>query len=382
MLAQISWLCGNASHHLRQVALRFGEWWLQEFLSLWPARVAQWLTDPGNATLLLLQDDAFAELSLKTGIGTELDHTHVPHSEYGANLIDELLQRYQLRRGDVTIGIGLPSHQFFQRKLLLPLQAGNSVSEIVVHDLAQKTPFDLTDIHHDYIVVPEAGKLSVTQHVIRRDSVGAAASSFGLESSDIDFVEAVSPGDGSASPARIALHPEATYRTFWIRRAATALAISALLLALIAGGLKYWRQETALDLIDAEMVTARQQAQQVRAAFAKLEQRQKSIIYVFTKKRNEPTLLDIWGEVTRLLPADAWLTELRVTAPSTEQERQISMSGFSGAAAKLVAVLDRSPVFQDAALTTAIALDQTEQRERFALQAKIRNHELRDSDHD
>jgi hypothetical protein len=64
-------------------------------------------------------------------------------------------------------------------------------------------------------------------------------------------------------------------------------------LALIAGGLKYWRQEAALDLIDTELVTARQQAQQVRTAFAKLEQRQRSIIYVFAKKQNEPTLLDI-----------------------------------------------------------------------------------------
>jgi general secretion pathway protein L len=84
--------------------------------------------------------------------------------------------------------------------------------------------------------------------------------------------------------------------------------------------------------------------------------------------------------VTRLLPTDAWLTELRVTALSKGQEREISLSGYSAAAAKLVAVLDRSPVFQDATLTTAIALDPTEQRERFALQAKVRRHELRSPD--
>jgi len=379
MSAWLPWL-SSASNHLRQAALRFGKWWLQEFLSLWPEWMAQWLTGPGTPTLLLLQDDTFVELSLKAETGAELDHARVPRPEYGANLIDELLQRHQLRLNDVTIGIGLPSHEFFQRKLLLPLQAGNSISEIVAQDLVQRTPFNLADIHHDYIVVPDAGKLSVTQHVIRRDSVSAAASSFGLEVSDIDFVEAVPRGDGTTTPLRIALHPGAAHRTSWPRRAATALATSTLLLALIAGGLKYWRQEAALDLIDTELATARQQAQQVRTAFAKLEQRQRSIIYVFAKKQNEPTLLDIWDEVTRLLPTDAWLTELRVTAPSKGQEREISLSGFSAAAAKLVGVLDHSPLFEDAALTTAIALDPTEQRERFALQAKVRTHELRSPD--
>ncbi len=380
MLAQISQLWSSASDHLRQAALRFGKWWLQEFLSLWPERVAQWLMGSGNPKLLLLQDDAFVELSLKTKDGTDFDHARVPRHEYGPNLIDELLQRHQLRRNDVTIGIGFPSDQLFQRKLLLPLQAGKSIREIVAHDLAQRTPFNLADIHHDYIVVPDAGKLSVTQHVIRRDTVSGAVSSYGIEISDIDFIEALPRGDGTTSPALIALHPEAAHRTHWARRAATALATSALVLALIAGGLRYWRQEAALDLIDTEMVTARQQAQQVRTAFAKLEQRQRSVIYVFAKKQNEPTVLDIWDEVTRLLPTDAWLTELRITAPSTGQERQISLSGFSAAAAKLVAVLDHSPVFQDAALTTAIALDPTEQRERFALQAKIRSQELRGAD--
>lgn len=380
MLAQISRLWRSASDHLRQATLLFAKWWLQEFLSLWPEGVAQWLMGSGNPTLLLLQGDAFVGVSLKTETGTELDHASVPNSEYRAGLIDELLQRHRLRCNDVTIGIGLPPHQFFQRKLLLPLQAGKSIREIVTHDLAQRTPFNLADIHHDYIVVPDTGKLSVTQHVIRRDDVSAAASSFGVEISDIDFVEAAPEGGRTISPAIIALHPEATRRTSWPRRAAMALATSAVLLALIAGGLKYWRQQVALDLIDTEMATARQQAQQVRAAFAKLEQRQKSIIYVFAKKQNEPTLLDVWAEVTRLLPTDAWLTELRVTGPSTGQERQVSLSGFSAAAAKLVGVLDHSPVFQDAALTTAIAFDQTEQRERFALQAKIRSRELRGAD--
>jgi general secretion pathway protein L len=47
------------------------------------------------------------------------------------------------------------------------------------------------------------------------------------------------------------------------------------------------------------------------------------------------------------------------------------MTGLSTAAAELVALVDKSPLFADAALTAPIALDSTQQRERFTLQAKL-----------
>jgi general secretion pathway protein L len=116
----------------------------------------------------------------------------------------------------------------------------------------------------------------------------------------------------------------------------------------------------------------RQQAQEVRDAFTKLEHRQNSFSRLFARKRHAPALLDIWDEVTRLVPSDSWLTELHVTDASPSPDFRLAVSGFSTAAAKLVATFDRSPLFREAALTTAIALDPTEQRERFALQAMVR----------
>jgi general secretion pathway protein L len=320
MLAQVSWLWGNASHYLRQSAARFGKWWLQEFLSLFPERIAQWLIGPGSTILLLSRDEAFVGMRMKTASGTEFDHARVPRLDYTSKAIEEFLQRHQLRLADVTVGIRLPSHQFFQRQLLLPAQAVNSIDDIIANDLAQKTPFSLADIHHGYAVVPGAGKLMIAQYVTRRDSVSSAAAAFGLNVTEIDFVESVPQGDCMTVRSFIALHPETTHRASWPRRAAAALATSALGLALIAGGLKYWRQEVALDQLEPQIATARQQAQQVRTAFAKLEKQQRSIIDVYARKQNGPALLDIWDEVTRLLPTDTWLTDLHVTETSPGQD--------------------------------------------------------------
>jgi general secretion pathway protein L len=372
MLAQVSWLWSNASDRLRQAAARFGTWWLQGFLSLFPAGIAQWLVGPGSTILLLLQDDAFLDMRLTAASGAEFDHVRVPRLDYTSKAIDAILQRHQLRLTDVTIGIGLPAHHFFKRKLVLPFQAANSIGDIVARDLAQKTPFSLADIHHDHTVVAEAGKLMITQHVTRRDSVSSAASAFGLDVAEIDFVEAAPRDDGTVDRSFIALHPKTAQRASWVRRMTMALATSTLVLALIAGGLKYWRQEVALEQLKQQIAIARQQAQQVRGAFAKLEQRQHGILDVYAKKQNGPALLDIWDEVTRLLPTDTWLTDLHVTETLSGHGYLLSLSGYSAAAAKLVAILDRSPLFEEAVLTTAIAVDQNEQRERFALQTKVR----------
>jgi hypothetical protein len=67
------------------------------------------------------------------------------------------------------------------------------------------------------------------------------------------------------------------------------------------------------------------------------------------------------------------LTELHVTDASPSQDYRLAVSGLSTAAAKLVVTFDRSPLFREVALTTAVALDSTEQRERFALQATVRS---------
>jgi general secretion pathway protein L len=372
MWARLSLLRSNASLQVSQLIARVGHWWLREFLALFPERVAQWLTGSGGITLLLAQDEAFVELSLRASSSAQLDRTRITRDEYTADSIDEYLRNNKLTRSDVTIAVLLPPEQFFARKLVLPRQAANAIDVIVARDLAEKTPFRLADIYYDYAVVQEADKLTVTQQLAKRDSVEAAAVAFAIEVSDIGFLDAATQPEDAAREPAITLHRDRGERTSWARRAALALAGSAVLLALTAGGINYWRQQSALDALGPQIAKTRQQAQEVRDAFTKLEHRQNSFSHLLARKRHAPALLDIWDEVTRLLPSDSWLTELHVTDASQSQNYRLAVSGFSTAAAKLVVTFDRSPLFREAALTTAIALDPTEQRERFALQAMVR----------
>jgi general secretion pathway protein L len=368
---RISSLRNSVLAQLRLGSARLGQWWLREFLALFPKRIAQWLKGPGTTRLLLLQNDAFIEMSLRADTDETLDSARITSSESGLASIDEFLQRNRLARQDITIGIALPPDQFFERKLVLPLQAANSLDEIVPRDLTQKTPFRLADIHHDFAFVEDAGKLIVTQRLTKRDSVKAAAMVLGLDPAEVGFLSVHEHSGCTTFKAAITMHRGRKDQISWPHRAGLGLVTGIVLLALIAGGLKYWSQEAVLDALGPQIKIASQQAREVRDALAKLEHRHTSVSHILAEKRQGPAVLDIWEETTRLLPADSWLTELSITNALPSEGYHISMSGFSAAAAKLVLTFDQSPWFHEAALTTAVALDPIEQRERFALQAKM-----------
>ncbi|WP_315787738.1 MULTISPECIES: PilN domain-containing protein, partial [unclassified Bradyrhizobium] len=75
---------------------------------------------------------------------------------------------------------------------------------------------------------------------------------------------------------------------------------------------------------------------------------------------------------SRILPKHSWLTELRLVEGANPRSATVTMTGFSAAAPSLINTLGKSRLFVDAALTSPVAMDPIENRERFSLQARIR----------
>ncbi|HEV2956476.1 MAG TPA: PilN domain-containing protein [Xanthobacteraceae bacterium] len=352
---------------------RLADLWLHEFLGLFPTRVAQWLVGRGGASLVLAPEADAIVLRLVSEDGTESAAHRLARSDYAPAAIESFLQEHKLKRAGAKLGVRLSRSQVFCRSLTLPREAMRSLDRIVEQDLIAKTPFRRDEIYRGYAVARAGNdKLAVRQWVARRDAVEAAVVELSLALDEVAFVDREADADGAAAP-RILLRAERADHGRWVGRAAAVLAASAVALGLLAGGLTYWRQAAVLDELDAQVTAARTKAQQVRAAVDKLEKKQASLLRLRARKAEEPGLLEAWEEATRVLPSHSWLTELRLS--ETSDKRQISMTGFSAAAASLVGMIDQSPYFTDTALTAPISLDQTEQRERFSLQMKLKRPE-------
>jgi general secretion pathway protein L len=350
---------------------RLGQWWLTEFLALFPERFSEWLTDRGYKKLTLVTEQDSFVLQLSSDRHRPLASAHIARSVYSPAAIDDFLKARELVRRQVVIGVRLPRDQIFSRQMILPLEAVGSIDEIVVQDLAAKTPFRLQDIYHDHQFRTVGDKVVVWQWIVRREFVADAVHSGGLDLADLAFVDSEDDSAGGAPAPMLTLRHDRSERRSWLRKTFYALALGALFLGVIAGGHKYWRQQRILNNLSAELAAARAKAQQVRAAMDKLDQQQATIVRVRSQKRDVPGLLEVWEEVSRILPLNSWLTELRLSEVGQRQDHLVVVTGLSTAAADLVPLIDKSPIFADAALTAPIALDSIEQRERFTLQAKL-----------
>jgi general secretion pathway protein L len=350
---------------------RLGQWWVTEFLLLFPEQFSEWLTDRGYKKLTLIAEPDSLVLQLSSDRHRPLASARIARSDYSPASIDDFLRAKELDRGQVVIGVRVARDQIFSRQLILPLEAAGSIDQIVVQDLVTKTPFLLPDIHHDHQSRTVSDKVVVWQWIVRREFVANVVQSAGLDLAELAFVDSEGDSAGGAPAPMLTLRQDRSQRRSWIRKTFYALALGASFLAVVTCAHKYWKHQRILDNLSAELTTARARAQQVRAAMDKLDQKQAAIVRVRSQKRDAPGLLEVWEEVSRILPLDSWLTELRLSEIAQRQDQVVLMTGLSTAAAGLVALIDKSSLFADAALTAPTALDSVEQRERFTLQAKL-----------
>jgi general secretion pathway protein L len=351
------------------LARRAARWWLREFLALFPARVADWLMDRGSKRLALSDGEGMVVVELESEHGRSLASMRIPHADFTPDLIDGFLQTHSLHRSDVPLGLRVPLECIFARQLLLPRQVEGTLGTVLRQDLLGKTPFREDQIFQDHVAHRSDDKLYVRQWIVKRQFLSDAANALGLQPDDITFVEA--EAQESNYRPYIRLRQTTSNGDRWIARAFAILIIGACTLAVAAIGLRYHRQQQILDGLALELTATRAKAQRVRIALDRLEGERASVLRVRAQKGG-PGILDIWEEVTRVLPSDSWLTDMRLSGLPGSQEQLLTIAGLSPAAASLVALFDRSALFREVALTAPISLDPSEGKERFVIQAKLR----------
>ncbi|MGJ4973122.1 PilN domain-containing protein [Bradyrhizobium sp. HKCCYLRH1073] len=342
-------------------------WWCREALDLLPQRIAAALAPVGRARLLVDRSESGLRLRLDDPrSGTDVCETAAP--EQVAVAIAAMLKRHDLDRRDVDLGLRLPEESVFRRDLMLPREARDAIDTIVPQDLLRRTPFKAEDIYCDHLTATSPdGRIAVRQWVTRRHHVQQAADQLGLAVAQLAFVVF---GDDRASPAIRLARPITGRKTSTV--AIAALGCLAVLLGTGIAVLTFARQQATLDRLDAEIVVARKDAERVRVLVDQLRERRTTLSRLRLQRSEVPGLIDVWDEASRILPKHSWLTELRLVEGANPRSTSVTMTGFSAAAPSLINMLGGSRLFVDAALTSPVAMDPIENRERFSLQARIR----------
>lgn len=331
----------------------FSRWWLAELRDLVPPGWLQWVDGQAVPLVLVRRDgqDVICRLSDQV-------EDRVPLRGFGPAVLNGWLAERGLGRAQVMIGPVIPRNRFLLRQLSVPKDALSALQTILEQELARRTPFQLSDVWH--AAIPTAGGAGNVQSfchwIVGKDRAEMGLAELGLAVSDVDCLASADDEGGFVPviPLRSMTHEDPP----WARRAIKLLAAAALGAAMLGLVAFEWRQAGVATRLEVQLAEARAGAQGGRAGV-------NNAARLFAMKA-DAGILEIWDELSRILPDTTFLTETRIA------DGKVTVSGFSADAARLVRVIDQSPLFSGATLATAITPDATEQKDRFSINFKVR----------
>jgi general secretion pathway protein L len=332
---------------------RGGQLWLNEARATIPA---PWLVRLGQLAppLLTLKMVDGAVRGLLQGAGVEAEFVWSA-PEVSAEAILEWLKLHQLSRDEVIIWVALDAETFLCRKMLVPVAALGSLQSIIAQEVVRRTPFEPTEIWHTArpsTTTSGSGPeiVEVEHWIIRRDRACAALGAIGLRPEDVDGLVA----SGSMPPLVIPLREPGIEYPAWAARVVRTAAAGAIAISLLAAVTIEWAASSEMSRLGAAIAQVRGEGAGGKPAAQLLA------------LRASPGVVEVWEELSRVLPDHTFLSELRVA------DGTVSISGFSGDAAHLIRLLDNSPLFTGAHLTGAITPDKNEHKDHFSLAFRLR----------
>lgn len=319
-----------------------------------PSRIARWLArDPHELTLWLGDD------------GTLHDRT-----ADGKSIDDEALRRQARRWGGLlSATIRVPIRRCLIRELAIPKAALTRAAEILALDLARTTPFQAKDVLTDWYRANDRGEgdaVRVHHIVLKHFILAGAIERLARLRLPLKAVEVALP-DGQILPVN--LLPEADRRRAPLGRAAAramkGLAAAVVAANVVATGLTWTNLDTANEAAEQQLKAATADVQGLRRKVSEAEAGAAQIRQPRLRKLATTPVVGVWEEVTRVLPATTYLTELRI------EGRSAQLDGFSANASELVTLLAASPMFSNVAFASPVTRDQQRGAERFQIKLHL-----------
>lgn len=337
---------------------QFAHWWMAEFRAAVPARWRPLLNRKVRPTCFVSRSDDVVTCDLDRDGGTV--RRQFPAAAFDSSALLEWLAQLGLRRDQVLFAAVLPEDLFLRRNLNIPGEALASLPQILDQEVVRRTPFRLTEVWHAASPIPNASRDGAGPHchwIIARERATAAIAPMAIAMEEIDFL-AVRTEDGRLASV-VQIRPDAGANAPEAARAIKSLWLT-LLAAVVLGLMIFeWYQAGLAAELDTELLDAKASLQG-----GKSQSSQRMRLYAL---KADGGFLAVWDELSRALPDDTFLTELRMN------QGQVTISGYSSQAAHLVRILDRSPMFSGATLIAAIVPDANEGKDRFSIRFRLRN---------
>ena len=360
-------------------ARRFWHLYRRELFALFPASTIAWWLERPDQKLVICKDRGATEFRFLGG-QTQAVPAPLSFREVRQTSLSESLSKRGLSRAATKVYLEMPRQAFFVRRFDIPAAAEGNLARLLIADIERKTPFRLNDVVYGHTLTRKPGspdKYTVSLWILRRDIIAQEIEAIGIGWEDLDHVTSAPGPDLGEERPTITLNRggEASH---WFRNVALGMCVATIGLCAMGSTALIWRRGQAAEDLDAKIAEVSARASSVRNIADRAVAESRLLQILHAERAKGPTFADLWEEVSRILPDEAFLSELRLS-DGKSGERYLDLVGFADFAVGLPALFEKSPIFTDAALTAPITFNAAEKREAFSLRVKVRESSAGDT---
>jgi len=337
----------------------FWTWWSGEIFAILPANLRDAIAQR-RQKLFIESDDDQLHLSLGSW-GRRRDVLQIPLSA-PADGNDKLP-----RDAQQTILL-MPDSKVLTRSLTLPLAAEENLREVLSFEMDQHTPFPAAKVYYDFLVTGrnnERQELYVDLVYSPRGEVDALLEKVAAYNLEVDI--ATSRGSDRSNLRSINLLPEELRRSrrMNLHRLNVALASLCAVILIVAITVPIVQKNRAIVILEGQVSIAAAEARDGNQVRRDLEKMAEASRFLFEKKRSELMAVTLVDEISRILPDHTWVMRLDLS------ETEMQVQGQSEASASLIALVEASPLFENASFRSPVVQVPGTESDRFHLSADI-----------
>jgi general secretion pathway protein L len=339
--------------------LDFWHWWKTELYELLPSNL-KLLVETNNQCLTISAEGSQFLVRHKSADKVQ-DIGRIPFSADDAielDIPDNIRQ---------TILVLAPG-KVLSLEISLPLATEENLREVLSFEMDKNTPFTADQVYYQYCVTsrrPSDKTLSLQLFVTPRTIVDESL--LRLAKSGLHPNVIIPHGVDNAAGHRINLAPTLKGRTsrFTQQRLNRSLGVLALLLSIVMLALPIVQKSRAINSLEediAEAMTAASASRQLKQEVEKLIIGSK---YLVEKKQTETAMIHLLNEMSRVVPDDTWVNRIDIN------RGELQLQGQSASAARIIALIEESPMFRSAQFRSPITQVARTSQERFHLSTSI-----------
>jgi general secretion pathway protein L len=337
-------------------------WWTARMIELAPASLKPRAAGVANALIIAASDTPAAPVTvLHRRNGSETPLGMFTPDRIDRNALRAWMHGKRRRR---AILLRPPRGALLETHLHLPLAAAPDLRSVIGYEINRTTPFEPHQIYWTWTVEARdrtVGRIRVRLSLVPKAPLLpllAALAQVGLSPSAL---EAVSSDDRRCM---IPLRKDEASAS-WKHRTANTLAAACGVCAIVAVLLPFSQQWIVLDRVENRIATLQPQVMQVQAIRQRIAAERVGRDGIAQERAKLGNTLKVLSVVTDLLPDDTFLQELSL------HQRQLTVSGRSSAAARLIATMASNPTFLDPGFSAPVRHNEVARADEFSIRSGI-----------